>query len=54
MCCNHGRNIIANVNTREKFEFSVFIVKTKCITATQLRSPTKIATLSTHALSEIV
>ena len=42
MCCNQDCNIIAYVNTRKKFKFSVFIVKRKCIIATQLRSPLKL------------
>ena len=35
------RNIIEFVNTREKFEFSLLIVKTAYIVATQLRSSIK-------------
>ena len=42
MCCNQVRNIIAYINTREKFELSVLIVTTKCIIATQLISPIKL------------
>ena len=52
MYCNQGCNKIAHANTREKYEFSIFIVVAKMHSFNTITYSNKSVALYAHALFE--